>query len=89
LGAIKSDVISQIAISKSICGNLNNLNHDCEDMFGNRDKTIEKYLLKNRGILMLDAPRPAEPAPELLPKLCCRGAEMCGFMAAAGITTRK
>jgi hypothetical protein len=41
------------------------------------------YRLKNLGILILEFPRPAEPVPELPPKLavlCCRGTEMCGFI---------
>jgi hypothetical protein len=77
-GAINNDVISQMAISKSICGNLKSLVQISTRQWTYAGESA--HLLKNLGIRKLDPPRPddadPEPPTKLPALLCCRGTDM-------------
>ena len=85
-------VISHIAISKSIWGNLNSLQKTLrckpKSLLESRKRvffpfdTLHTYLLKNWGILKpSDLPLWVMPPKFGLGLPCCRGREMCGFMS--------
>ena len=86
LGAMSSDVISQMAISKSIWGNLNSLSQDIVSLNAVMmsytmlsSHGLLPYLLKNRGIR-----KPSDLPPGVVPPNlgvpCCLGIEIRGFI---------
>ena len=83
-GAINKLVISHIAISKSICGNLNNLVRGRKSMWApcQLQRRGGAYRLKKRGMRKLSC-RVVPPKLEGPP--CCLGIEIWGFMGVAAV----